>query len=191
MPNFQDSEAFDKAFTKTIGFEGGYSNDPNDPGNWTGGQKGSGELRGTKFGISAAQYPNLDIAALTPDEAAQIYWRDYWLPLSLDKVNNDDLAVETFDTSVNQGQSSAAFILQGALTLLGSPVDIDGNVGPQTIGAANAYNHIDALIKLMNVLQGMLYLLGAENIDEVIGMVRKRKGHVKRYIRGWLSRVEL
>jgi lysozyme family protein len=41
---------FDEAFDKLIDHEGGYVNDPKDPG---------GE---TKFGISKRQYPTLDIA---------------------------------------------------------------------------------------------------------------------------------
>src|SRR6185312_16903801 len=54
------------AFKIVVGIEGGYSNDPRDPG---------GE---TKFGISKNAYPNLDIASLTLEQAQQIYLRDYW-----------------------------------------------------------------------------------------------------------------
>jgi len=39
---------FQQAFERTIGFEGGYANDPRDPG---------GE---TKYGISKRAYPALD-----------------------------------------------------------------------------------------------------------------------------------
>lgn len=59
-------------------WEGGYSDNPEDHGNWTGGQKGVGELKGTKYGISAASYPQLDIRNLTMAEADAIYFRDYW-----------------------------------------------------------------------------------------------------------------
>jgi hypothetical protein len=38
--------------------EGGLSMDERDPGNWTGGAIGKGELRGTKYGISAQTYPH-------------------------------------------------------------------------------------------------------------------------------------
>lgn len=60
--------------------EGGYSILRDDPGNWTGGAVGVGTLKGTKYGISAASYPALDIAALTQAEAEAIYRRDYWEP---------------------------------------------------------------------------------------------------------------
>ena len=55
---------FKQAFDLLIGHEGGYTNNPNDPGNWTGGKVNSGTLRGTKYGISAASYPTLDIKNL-------------------------------------------------------------------------------------------------------------------------------
>jgi lysozyme family protein len=81
---------FDDAFKRLIGHEGGYSNHSKDPG---------GE---TQYGISKRQYPHLDIAALTLDDAKQIYKRDYW-----DKVRGDDLpypiAFELFDAAVNHG----------------------------------------------------------------------------------------
>lgn len=71
------------------------------------------------------------------------------------------------------------------------PVPIDGVIGPITVAAANKYGHPDALIKLLNVFQGMLYLVGAGSVEEVIRMIRARGAHVKRYLRGWLRRVEL
>jgi hypothetical protein len=55
---------FDRTFEQTIGLEGGFSRDADDNGSWTGGRKGLGDLKGTKYGISAAQYPSLDIEHL-------------------------------------------------------------------------------------------------------------------------------
>lgn len=85
------------AVTIVVGEEGGYVNDPRDPG---------GE---TKYGISKRAYPNVDIAALTLDEAQAIYRRDYW-----DKLNCDgmswELALISFDCAVNQGIGTARSI---------------------------------------------------------------------------------
>ena len=75
---------FDKAFMCVVGAEGGFSNDPKDRGNWTGGKVGSGILMGTKFGIAANTYgnklksQNMTIKNLTVDDAKQIYKRDWW-----------------------------------------------------------------------------------------------------------------
>jgi len=45
---------FDLAFDRVIGHEGGYTDDPRDRGNWTGGATGRGELKGTKYGSRRA-----------------------------------------------------------------------------------------------------------------------------------------
>jgi len=177
--DYRESGSFEKAFLKTNGFEGGYADDPNDPG------------KETKYGFSKAQYPNTNIKDLSLDGAMELAWRDYWTPLGLEGFNNEDVAAELFDIGFSQGKENAAMMLQGALTLLGSPLTIDGVVGEKTLSAVNAYKYPDALIKLLNVFQGMLYLLGAGSVDEVIDMIRAREAHVKRYLRGWLSRVQV
>jgi hypothetical protein len=55
-----------------------YQNDRTDAGTWTGGRVGQGDLKRTKYGISAASYPSLDVANLRLDEAKAIYERDFW-----------------------------------------------------------------------------------------------------------------
>lgn len=86
--------------------EGGYSNIPSDPGNWTGGEVGKGILKGTKYGISAAQYPNLDIVNLTLDQARAIYLSDYWQKCGCDSMPWER-AICVFDCAVNQGAPTA------------------------------------------------------------------------------------
>lgn len=110
---------FDQAFDCVIGAEGGYVNDPRDPG---------GE---TKYGISKRAYPNEDIRNLTLDRARQIYWRDYWGACKCDSIPAP-LNLYVFDAAVNQGVSAAIRALQGVLGLAQ-----DGIIGPQTIAAAS------------------------------------------------------
>jgi lysozyme family protein len=86
--------SFDAAFAIVVGVEGGYTNDPQDPG---------GE---TKFGISKRAYPELDIANLTIDQAKAIYQRDYWDRCACDTMTWER-ALCVFDTAVNQGQGTA------------------------------------------------------------------------------------
>jgi lysozyme family protein len=136
------SPAFDRAFAETIGHEGGFQDSPLDRGNWTGGRRGEGDLRGTKYGISAMSYPDLDIAGLTLADAKAIYQRDYW-----DRVSGDDLpdgvALFVFDYAVNSGVARAAMALQ---RIVG--VADDGVIGPITLAAVNrwpARNLIGAL----------------------------------------------
>jgi lysozyme family protein len=81
--------------------EGGLSVDARDPGNWTGGAIDKGELRGTKFGISAAAYPTVDIRNLTPEAAAELTRADYWngIPANLP----DDTRWFAFDAAFHHG----------------------------------------------------------------------------------------
>ena len=85
---------FNKALKFVLKWEGGYSNDPRDPG---------GE---TNFGISKRSYPNEDIKNMTLDRAKEIYYQNYWL-----KAGCDDLPypfnIVVFDTAVNMGRSRA------------------------------------------------------------------------------------
>lgn len=110
---------FDQAFNFTIGSEGGYVNDPNDPG---------GE---TKYGISKRSYPHEDIANLTLDRAREIYHEDFW-----QVIRGDDLrlpvAMVVFDGAVNSGTFRSAIWLQDALG-----VTLDGAIGPITCRAAS------------------------------------------------------
>lgn len=124
--------AFIHAFTVVVGLEGGFTDSPADPGNWTGGRCGAGRCAGTKFGISAAAYPATEIAALTLDEAQVIYRRDYW-----DRTQGDwlpaPLALLVFDAAVNNGVARAAGWLQQAVG-----VSADGVIGPETMAAVAA-----------------------------------------------------
>lgn len=108
---------FDSYFERLIGHEGGYVNNPKDPG---------GE---TRFGISKRSYPHLDIKNLTLAEAKAIYRRDYW-----DRMHGDrlpaGLAFDVFDTAVNSGIGQSIRFLQRAVG-----VADDGVIGPLTLGA--------------------------------------------------------
>ena len=64
--------SFETTFNRTIGHEGKFQANPKDRGNWTGGKEGSGKLSGTKYGVSAAAYPSLDINSITLDDAKAI-----------------------------------------------------------------------------------------------------------------------
>lgn len=119
---------------------GALSLDPNDNGNWTGGKKGSGDLRGTKWGISASAYPQLDIAALTRESAIGIYWKDFWMPLQGDKLP-PRLSICLFDCAVNQGVETAVKLMQAALQ-----IQTDGVMGPVTVAAIKSLEQDTAIV---------------------------------------------
>ncbi len=91
--------SFDQAIKFVLRWEGGYSNDPRDPG---------GE---TKFGISKRAHPSLNIANLTEDEAKVIYKVDYWNKAGCSQIAYP-LDIVVFDTAVNQGVGRALEFLR-------------------------------------------------------------------------------
>ncbi len=122
--------------------EGGLSLNRLDPGNWTGVAIGQGELRGTKFGISAKAYPTIDIAALSLGDAVAIYQRDYVRPLCLGRYR-DGVAYQLLDFAVNAGPGRAIRRLQRAVG-----VTADGRVGPLTLGALESRSEADVIMLL-------------------------------------------
>lgn len=117
---------FELAFRLLLGHEGEFSNVHADPGNWTGGRVGQGTLKGTKWGISAAAYPHLDIRNLTQAQAHDIYERDYWNKVEA-SAWPPRLAFIVFDAAVNNGPTRAIRWLQQAVG-----ATVDGIIGPQT-----------------------------------------------------------
>ena len=126
------SAGFLAAFAQTVGIEGGFTADRQDKGNWTGGKVGVGELRGTKYGISAASYPTVDIRNLSLDAARAIYLRDFWTPIGGDALPLP-LAFLAFDAAANNGAGTAGRWVQQA-----AGVAADGKVGPVTLRAIAA-----------------------------------------------------
>lgn len=95
------SENFEKAVAFVLKHEGGYINDPRDPG---------GE---TKYGISKRAYPALDIKNLTEEQAKAIYRLDYW---DRGGCNSLDwpLCFVHFDSCVNLGVGRATALKEKA-----------------------------------------------------------------------------
>lgn len=110
--------AFEQALAFVLEHEGGYVDDPRDPG------------RETNYGISKRAYPNEDIENLTIERASEIYQADYWHKSHCDELP-EPLALAVFDTAVNMGVGVAAQLMQRALR-----VSVDGIVGPKTLAAA-------------------------------------------------------
>lgn len=137
-----DSITFDEAFKRLIGHEGGYSTDRRDPGNWTGGRVGVGALKGTKFGLAANTYPNLDIKNLTLAQAKEIYKKDWWDKLGADGMHSA-IVFQLWDFAINAGKSRAIKELQQAVG-----VPADGIIGPQTLAAVNAHDLNDVILSL-------------------------------------------
>jgi len=117
------------AIDMVLRHEGGYVNNPADPG---------GE---TNMGISKRSYPNLDIKKLTRPQAILIYKQDYW-----DACRCDDLppaiALSVMDYAVNSGTHQAVKDLQRVIGC-----KADGQIGPITLRyAENAYQQHESRV---------------------------------------------
>lgn len=113
-------QLFDFALDLVLEHEGGYVNDPQDPG---------GE---TIYGISRRAHPEAWRNGVpSKDQAAEIYRNDYWLAADCPELQ-PAVAVFLFDTAVNVGVRQSIRLLQRALR-----VTDDGILGPITRGAAN------------------------------------------------------
>lgn len=113
---------------RVLSHEGGYVNDPNDPG---------GE---TKWGISKRSYPHLNIKGLTRQDAIAIYQRDFW-----QRVQGDKLPVpfvfQALDAAVNHGIGNAVRWMQRA-----AGVADDGVIGPVTLAAVARQEPADLVL---------------------------------------------
>ncbi len=156
---------FQKALAFSLAREGGYVNDPNDPG---------GE---TKFGISKRAHSDVDIANLTEEQASQIYWDDYWEGTAGALSNGsqmDALQAALFDFAIHSGSDRAIEELQ---KIVGTTVD--GRIGPLTRVAAQ---------------RKAFELLALDLCDqrrEFLHGVARRNAAMKKYTKGWIRRVSL
>jgi lysozyme family protein len=129
---------FENVLSLVLRDEGGFSNDPRDPGGMT-------NLGVTKRVWEAFVGHPVDegaMRALTPADVGPLYRQNYW-----NRVHGDDLPAgvdyAVMDFAVNSGTSRAAKTLQRACG-----VNDDGAIGQQTldaVGAADPITLIDAV----------------------------------------------
>ena len=117
--------------TRILGHEGGYVDNPADPG---------GE---TRWGISKRSYPDLDIKTLTIDEAAAIYARDYLAPLRAAELP-PSVTFQLLDFAINSGVDRAVVCLQRAVGAAE-----DGRMGPATVAAVKRYTAPEVVMRLL------------------------------------------
>jgi lysozyme family protein len=138
----------------------GYSNDPIDPG---------GE---TKYGIAKNSHQSIDIAGLTWDMAESIYYKEYWLAGSCDKLPNH-VALLQFDGCVNHGVGTASKFIQRA-----AGTEDDGHIGQQTLASIAG---LDAVSMCNQICDQR-----AQFYKDIV----TRKPTQSKYIAGWLRRIE-
>lgn len=166
-----------------IKVEGGYVNDPKDPG---------GE---TKYGITAevarAHGYTGKMIDLTEQQAFDIYYADYVTGPRFDQVFNagcEQLAAELIDTGVNMGPSVAVKFFQRWLTALNNggklypDLEVDGRIGPRTIAALDSLIKYRGLATVDKVLTSACNSLQAARYLELA----EAKGTNESFLWGWL-----
>ena len=114
--------------------EGGFVNDPDDPGGATKFGVTLHTLR--RLGIDVTRDSRIDVSdvrLLTRADAVEIYVEHYFKRPGLGSLP-ESIQASVFDMYVNAG-ANAVKVLQRLCSSMGFPCDPDGMVGPQTIRA--------------------------------------------------------
>lgn len=138
---------FETAIETVLKHEGGYVNDPKDPG---------GE---TNYGISKRSYPDVDIANLTEDGASEIYRNDWWEKNEYWIIDDQAVATKVFDLSVNMGAHRAHKLLQQSLRSVGHILKEDGILGPVSFAMINASDPVPLLAAYRSEAAGFYRML--------------------------------
>lgn len=163
---------FLRAFGKLLAEEGGFVDHEADRGGRT------------MYGISERSHPEAwEGGPPSLNDAARIYWSEYWQESGADRIRSWAIAHELFNTAVLQGAGAAVRILQEAVNVFRGPdgqIGEDGRFGPQTRAAVNDFRDPEALAGYMNLIQGtkLLEIILADPSQRV-------------FARGWLRRVRI
>ena len=120
---------FAVSLAHVLASEGGYVDDPKDPG----GRTNEGITQHVYDNWRLAKgLPTRSVATIDPNEVEAIYRGLYWSAVAGDQLPAG-VDYATFDYAVNSGAHRAACALQNAVG-----VPADGQIGPATLAAANA-----------------------------------------------------
>ncbi|MBE0413303.1 holin-associated N-acetylmuramidase [Yoonia sp.] len=173
--------------TAIVAREGGYVNDPDDPGG------------ATKYGVTIhtmrrlgldltgdGQVDAQDVQVLTRARAVSIFIDCYYRRPGLDRLPAP-LQASVFDMYVNAGVH-AVKILQRLLGNMRIPVTVDGIIGPQTIAAAQKAMQAapDHLVDAYGIARRNYYYDLADRRPNSRKYARKRDGGKG----GWITRAE-
>lgn len=145
--------------------EGGYQCDPKDRGNWTGGKIGGGELKGTNGGISAHEFPSLDIKNLTIEQIKEIYLAKYWDP-HYDSIIDQLIANKLFDMGVLFGVKEAVLKFQEILRTDLFVISEDGLFGEMSLLATNKCEPVSLLVAYKTTFVNHVLEIGTKNPAE-------------------------
>lgn len=167
--------------------EGGFVNDPDDPGGAT--KHGVTIHTMRSLGLDLDQDGDVDVSdvrRVTPELATDLFLEHYFNRPSIDMLP-EQLQASVFDMQVNAG-SNAVRILQRLLRDMGLDIAVDGGIGPQTARAAFAAmgEAPDHLVDAYGIARRNYYYRLADNRPASRKYARRRDGGKG----GWIVRAE-
>lgn len=170
---------FNTFFPTLLQHEGGFVDNPNDPGGATNKGITMGTFKAQAEPVLGMEPTLANLKALTDAQAGAIYKKIYWDRIYGDQIPNQDLADMLFDFYVNAG-GNAVKTLQRTINSLndgGAQIAVDGGMGPNTLKAMNALN-TDELYMAYKNARKQYYIDLAD-----------RNPKLKVFLKGWLNRV--
>lgn len=170
-----------------IAREGGYVNDPDDPGGATKHGVTIGTMRALGLDLDRnGKIDPADVRALTPEQAERIFIEHYFHKPRLSELPQA-IQASVFDMYVNAG-ANAVKILQRLLSRMGFPAIADGVIGPRTIAAARAAANAapDHLADAYGIARRNYYYALADRRPASRKYARSRSGGKG----GWIGRAE-
>lgn len=167
--------------------EGGFVNDLDDPGGATKHGVTLNTLRRLGLDITRdSRIDSADVRALTQAQAVDIYVEYYFNRTGIAALP-EPLQASVFDMSVNAG-GNAVKVLQRLLTSMGFPCDPDGQIGPQTIRAAQMAHEAapSHLVDAYGIARRNYYYALADARPASRKYARRRDGGKG----GWITRAE-
>lgn len=165
--------SFRRAVSLTLEREGGFVNDPLDPGGATNHGITLATLSLWKRKPASVE----EVKKLSVNEAVRIYKALWWDAMGCEALP-PKIAVPLFDAGVLFGQTAAVMALQKSLYNLGAAVTVDGHIGPQTINAAGLVSPSLLLPSFVGTL-----------LDRINAIIERRPTSQK-YRKGWEARVK-
>lgn len=136
---------FDIAVKVVLQHEGGYVNNPADPG----GETNFGVTK--KFLLACHEDAMaIDMHSMTVDQAKYIYKKYWWTQYGYEAIADLTIATKTFDFSVNMGSNRAHKLLQQALNAaFNMQLVVDGSLGPTSYAKLNSITSLEDKQKLI------------------------------------------
>jgi hypothetical protein len=189
-----DCTDFEDVVGKVLNIEGGFVDDPTDPGgptnkgiSWPVWKKNANNILGLNPTL-------INLQNLTENQAKKIYKKLYWDSIYADDIIDGDLRYMLFDFHVNAG-GNAIKVLQKTLNQLGSTLTVDGGIGSQTINEINVFDNQITLYNTFksnrksyynNITQNSINKYITKHPNALEAEIKSKT--FKKYINGWINR---